>query len=92
MKIQDAQDARLIEIIDAIMRYLASHPNAADTVEGIAKWWLPNRTSAGTSGSMGADLELVEAALNRLQMQGLVRRQSNTDRHVLYSAVRKESA
>ena len=28
------------EIAEAILRYLAEHPQAMDTVEGIAQWWI----------------------------------------------------
>lgn len=31
------------EIEDAVIRYLRNHPNAADTVDGIANWWLPQQ-------------------------------------------------
>jgi hypothetical protein len=39
------EQERLVEVVDAILRYLHSHPHAADTVEGIAKWWLPRRNA-----------------------------------------------
>lgn len=28
------------EVEDAILAYLAEHPHAADTLQGIAEWWL----------------------------------------------------
>lgn len=28
------------EVADAILGYLAEHPQAMDTLEGIAEWWL----------------------------------------------------
>lgn len=28
-----------------LLRYLIKHPDAKDTIEGILKWWLPNRSS-----------------------------------------------
>jgi hypothetical protein len=28
------------EIVEAILAYLAEHPQAMDTVEGIAQWWI----------------------------------------------------
>ncbi len=72
-----AREERLTEIVDAILRYLDSHPDAADTAEGIAKWWLP----AGWC----ADVRSVQLALTRMEAQGLVHRRIHTDRHVLYS-------
>jgi hypothetical protein len=71
------RDEHLTEIVDAILRYLDSHPDAADTVEGIAKWWLPK--------AWCADARSVLVALERLEAQGLVHRRINADRHVLYS-------
>ena len=63
-----------------ILHYLQSHPNAADTAEGIAMWWL---------GKNAADMEIkkVEDALNNLVTKGLLRRRKFQDGHVLYSRV-----
>lgn len=71
------QEDHTTEVVDAILRYLASHPDAADTSEGIAKWWLPSER--------GVDTEAVLSALARLEAQGLVHRRINADQHVLYS-------
>ncbi|WP_300317809.1 helix-turn-helix domain-containing protein [Accumulibacter sp.] len=68
---------RLTEVVDAILRYLHSHPEAADTVDGICEWWLPTHWRV--------DRQRVEAALGRMEVQGLVRRRENADHHVLYS-------
>jgi hypothetical protein len=72
-----AEQERLVEVVDAILRYLHSHPDAVDTVEGIAKWWLPPEKCS--------DARIVEEALARLEAQGLVHRRTNADRHILYS-------
>jgi Fe2+ or Zn2+ uptake regulation protein len=71
------QPEHLTEVVDAILRYLHAHPQAVDSAEGIAKWWLP--------ADWCVDVTTVEAALTRLQEQGLVRKRINADRHVLYS-------
>lgn len=67
----------ITDVTDAILRYLEEHPLAADSAEGIAKWWMP----AGWC----VDVHIVEAALDRLLSQGLIQRRDNPDRHVLYS-------
>ncbi len=33
-------EAKELEIARAILRYLRSHPEAKDTLDGIAQWWL----------------------------------------------------
>ncbi len=71
------QQQHLTDVVDAILRYLHTHPEAADSAEGIAKWWLP--------GDWCVDVHTVEAALSRLQQQGLVSQRTNADQHVLYS-------
>ncbi|HCZ15240.1 MAG TPA: helix-turn-helix domain-containing protein [Accumulibacter sp.] len=68
---------RLTELVDALLRYLHRHPDAADTVDGICEWWLPRHWRV--------DRQKVEAALERMEAQGLVRRRENADRHVLFS-------
>ncbi|EXI81200.1 MAG: hypothetical protein AW10_01214 [Candidatus Accumulibacter appositus] len=75
---------RLSEVVDAIMRYLHSHPDAADTVDGICEWWLPKHWRV--------DARYVEAALLRMQVQGLVRCRENADRHVIYLRADNPSA
>lgn len=72
-----AEQEHLVAVVDAILRYLHSHPRAVDTVEGIAKWWI--------SPEKCTDTDIVEAALARLEAQGLVHRRATADRHVLYS-------
>ncbi|MCU0968211.1 MAG: hypothetical protein MUF03_05185 [Rubrivivax sp.] len=54
-------------VAEAIRDYLARHPNAADTVEGIQRWWL-----LGALGEVPP--ALVEQALERLEGDGAVRR------------------
>jgi Fe2+ or Zn2+ uptake regulation protein len=67
----------LTEVVEAILRYLAAHPDAVDSAEGIAQWWLP--------AECHVDLDTMEAALERLLRQGLIRQRTNADQHVLYS-------
>lgn len=62
----------------AIRDYLAAHPDGADSVEGVARWWLPALRVVAT-------VEATEAALELLVRQGVVRRQRLSDGGVLYS-------
>jgi hypothetical protein len=66
-------------VVDAIHRYLTAHPDAADSAEGIATWWLP---SIGIVSSV----QEVEAALEQMQTLGLVNKRRLADGRVIYRA------
>lgn len=68
---------RLEAIADAIAEHLELHPLAADTVEGVATWWLG-------PGAAGATLEEVELALGLLVARGRLRASPLSDGRVLY--------
>ena len=45
-----------------IVQYLADHPDAVDTAEGILRWWLPSRGMESSPETLRRALEaLVEA-------------------------------
>jgi hypothetical protein len=46
-------------IASEIIEYLRSHPDAADTAEGITQWWLSNRM--GVQGDVGEALRHLKA-------------------------------
>ncbi|HEY5616337.1 MAG TPA: hypothetical protein VIK60_00240 [Vicinamibacterales bacterium] len=50
-----------------IVRYLRAHPDAADTLDGAARWWLPQQPGR----------EVMEQAMEMLVAQNIV------ERHVL---------
>ena len=56
--------------------YVASHPSAADTVEGIARWWL--------AGMEQPSLSRVEAALDLLLRRAVVARYPLPDGRFIY--------
>lgn len=64
-------------IVQAVLAYLAGHPQAADSVAGVARWWV------GDDGRLG--LPLVQQALDRLVIAGELRRQRLADGSVLYA-------
>lgn len=49
----------------AILHYLQDHPEAADTVAGIAKWWV------------GEEIEVVQKALELLVKESVVVREED---------------
>jgi hypothetical protein len=73
----NAQYTDIAAVAAAIRRYLREHPNAADTLEGIARWWL--------SGNSGNELLTdVERALEELVAGGEVVRQTLRDGTVIF--------
>ena len=59
---------RVDRIAAALERYVAMHPCASDTIEGIQRWWLRGEYPA-------IDLRLLALALDRLVSRGaMVRR------------------
>ncbi|MEJ7598213.1 MAG: hypothetical protein WKG01_09915 [Kofleriaceae bacterium] len=51
------------ELADALVRYCTAHPCAADTVDGVRRWWL---------GDPAIPLADVETALEALVKRGLL--------------------
>jgi hypothetical protein len=66
-------------VVEAIHRYLTTHPDAADSSEGIATWWLP-------SIGIVASVQEVEVALEQMQALGLVNKRRLGDGRVIYRA------
>ena len=61
-------DAGVIRAIaDKIARYLERHPEAADSAEGIQRWWLDPDTRAERIAN-------IERALQYLEASGLVKK------------------
>ena len=62
----------------AIMNYLCAHPMAADSADGVQRWWIGERFA-------GLSLEEVESALDRLVERYLLRRLRLMDGTELYA-------
>ena len=73
------RDERLGAVAGAIEAYLARHPDAADSAEGIARWWL-------SGGGLDASLDEVRSALGRLVEHGLVAWRQMPDGRRIYGA------
>jgi len=65
--------ARCSDLEQALERYCADHPNAADSVEGVRRWWL-----ADAAIPLG-DVEDALAALVERGMLGVRRLPDGTD-------------
>jgi len=66
------------EIEEAVLGYLHAHPNAADTLDGITRWWLPTQRYVNA-------LSRIDTVLQRLVDQGALRLRRLPDGSVLYS-------
>jgi hypothetical protein len=60
--------------LEEILQYLVRHPNAKDSAEGIAQWWMESP----------ADPHEVRAALDVLVNQGLLTKRAMAGRPALY--------
>ena len=65
-------------IAQTIRRYLEVNPDAADSAEGIRRWWLPPALAEESPGT-------VEEALDRLVAAGVITRRPMPDGRVLYA-------
>ena len=75
----DDQNRRLkIDPVHEILAYLASHPHAADSAHGVARWWLGRHHSA-------LPLSDVESALRQLVARQDLREEALSDGTTLYS-------
>ena len=71
-------DTDIIQIAQEIQRYLQKHPDAADSVSGIARWWLARQRYQDALDKVGMALEL-------LVRQRLVSRTDQIDGRALYA-------
>lgn len=70
--------SRVSDIAGVIRRYLANHPNASDSLEGVQRWWL-------AEGAVEAPGPTVQQALDRLVKKGTVVRKLLPDGTVVYA-------
>ena len=63
----DKSESDLAELHDVIVDYLQNNPNAADSLEGIMNYWLPQAYKK-------IDRARIEQVLEQLIAEGLVRK------------------
>ena len=68
----------LARLSDEILRYLRAHPQAADTVDGIVEWWLPQQR-------YDEAVDQVQLVLDELVARRLVDQITLVDGTVLYA-------
>jgi hypothetical protein len=81
-KMSEFNDSDVQQITDQIECYLKNHPNAADTIEGITKWWLAGQGIEVSS-------LIVQQALNYLESKSAVKCNANPCGNKVYSSNRE---
>lgn len=75
---------KVTELAEQIKRYLhAGNENSAETLDGIAAWWIPQQR-------IMEERSLVESALSKLCDEGVLTRRKNVDGTVLYTRIKRE--
>jgi predicted transcriptional regulator len=65
------------QVSNSILAYLAKHPDAQDTVEGITDWWLLQRR-------IEVESSMVQQALLELTENGLILKRKGRDARIRY--------
>lgn len=65
------------ELAETIFRYVASRPDACDTLDGICDWWIPRQRYVDAKNEVLAALEL-------LTVRGQIESRSGADGQTLY--------
>jgi len=68
----------ITDIASEIRRYLADHPNATDSLEGVQRWWL-------LRGAVEAPGPSVQQALDLLVREGAVIKKILPDATIVYA-------
>ena len=71
------------ELAETILRYVASCPNACDTLDGICDWWIPRQRYIDAKNEVLAALEL-------LKVRGQIESRSRADGQILYRAYQSD--
>ena len=62
---QEKERWREEKMADAILRYLAEHPQASDTLDGIAEWWIMRQ-------QVRVDLNMLKKVLRQMTEGGVL--------------------
>ena len=81
--LENHEDQETAAIAQEISDYLTAHPNAADTVEGIVKWWLTRQRFESAT-------DRVQKALDYLVAEGLVSKKAVAGGRVVYAVAKQQ--
>lgn len=80
---RQVRDEEIVAVAREIRNYLDAHPHAADSLEGIVKWWLLRQRYEQSTIT-------VQQALNYLVAHGLVAKQAAPGGEAMYSNAQHE--
>lgn len=85
-KSKPKQESRLREqeITEAILEYFAEHPNASDTLEGIAEWWIMRQ-------QVRFEVEMLANVLRHLTAAGLLQKVGEGDQALYQLKAEKDA-
>ena len=75
-----SQNGSMEAVAAAIVDYVHAHPRAADSADGVHRWWIGGQHA-------GPGLDVVESALDLLVERHVLRRLPLGDGSVLYAPV-----
>jgi hypothetical protein len=67
-----------LQVREAILAYVNAHPHAADSIKGIAAWWLRNLPEQPSRSELAAELD-------KLTLAGDLKRTETPDGGAFYS-------
>ena len=76
---------KISTLVELIASYVGEHPNAADTVEGVARWWLPEKYKL-------EPINKVITALDSLIELGVMEKNKVADGKVIFSAMKNTNS
>lgn len=77
-RLSDGSERGELEVEHSVLGYLHCHPNAADTLEGIVSWWLPQQRYEN-------ERERIKRVLEHLVQGGALTSYQLPDGAVLYA-------
>ena len=77
-------ESRRSRIARAVLTYLRKFPEAQDTIDGIAEWWLPDQ-------SIRSHLTILKGVLNELVVRGFILQHKGKDSQIHYRMNRRRS-
>jgi len=81
---KQVNDNEIMNISKEIKNYLMAHPNAVDSLEGIAKWWL-------TRQQYEQAVVKVKKSLDLLVAKGVISKRRITGGKVVYASTQQDN-